>query len=466
MADEVKTGNTTGEDQPSGGSTKKTNNLNNMQNVDNIYKFEAERIMRLLDKDAQAVYESVKEIPLIAADIFYAYYSPKPNLVDRNGNQLLEAVRSMLSEYMKTDDYKALHEKSQLNENVSLAYAAEVMRNLLKQMQQAMQQQMGQQGNRNGKGQSLQDLMESARQGDQTAKQKLDALLREALRKKHRSATKEMIGESMDLAGKEVGSDQRTNPLKPKQVDQTQQILTTTKKLVQSIPKLSNTNLVRGPFGDRIAGYKLTKNIAKALPKEHAMPDDVFYAKIGEGWLALDKFTVKHGAYYVLVDKSGSMAGDKSVWARSVALALYTQASREGKKYYMRFFDDAPYKLREGSKDLVDAILRTNAEGGTSIDDALAMAVFDITHNKKFAKQTNTVIIITDGQDGLARDWGAELKKAGINVVSIMIQGNNEQLRAISNLYFNVEPTTSNALNILKGMRRKEERDKMKNLSH
>ena len=57
---------------------------------------------------------------------------------------------------------------------------------------------------------------------------------------------------------------------------------------------------------------------------ELAMPDEIFYSKIINGFTGKEKRLLSPGAYSVLLDKSGSMyEGDKTLWSRSVALALF-----------------------------------------------------------------------------------------------------------------------------------------------
>jgi uncharacterized protein with von Willebrand factor type A (vWA) domain len=80
--------------------------------------------------------------------------------------------------------------------------------------------------------------------------------------------------------------------------------------------------------------------------------------------------------------------------------------------------------------------------------------------NKKFKKKTSTIILITDGEDTLVKDWPEQLKKANANLVAIMIGGDNPTIRKIAEpLYFVVKPTEDDALKILKEIRRKDAKD-------
>ncbi len=459
------------ENQEKGKEEKKVdNNLTNMHKDDEAYVFEQERIERLLGKDAKAIYESVKQIQVIAADIFYSFYSVEPSLRPKNDDQMLDAVRQMMEKYMQTPEYQDIRKQTKLDENKSLAYTASVVMSFIQQMQQQMQQQADEQNPYGQQGkQQMRDNLSKAYDNDKSAQQEIEKLLKQALKKMGKKGFKDKVEKAMqgaeehDLGGKQPQQDFNPDTYDRLPVSEINKILATTKKLMDSIPKFSENGKVHSTMGDRVAGYRITKNAAKAIAKEHAMPDDVFFGKMNEGWLAMDKYTVQEGAYYVLVDKSGSMSGEKTIWARSVAMALYEQAHRRGKKYFLRFFDDEPSKMVEKPEEVGEAILKVNSGNGTNIDKALAIAVYDLANNKKYAKKTNTVILITDGEDGLARDWVKELQKANIKVIAIMIQGKNEAIKKFADMYFSVEPTTDNALKILKDMRRKEEKDKVKN---
>ena len=226
-------------------------------------------------------------------------------------------------------------------------------------------------------------------------------------------------------------------------------------KIADSLPRFVKLKKTKSKHGDEIAGYRLTRNVEKALPRELALPDEVFYYKLASnGFLAKEMQSVEEGAYYVLVDKSGSMAGEKTVWARAVALALLKLAGEKRRRYFLRFFDYRVYELLDDSNPemLLKHILEVHADGGTSIDKALTTALEDLEKHK-LSELTNTIIIVTDGEDTVLTT-PEEFKRRNAVLVSVMIQGLNRDLEKIAREtggdYLKVEPSVDGALRLVK----------------
>jgi uncharacterized protein with von Willebrand factor type A (vWA) domain len=229
-------------------------------------------------------------------------------------------------------------------------------------------------------------------------------------------------------------------------------------KIADFMPKFTKMKKTKDKHGDELAGYRLTKRFEEALPKELALPDELFYYKLASsGFVAKEKQTIKEGAFYVLIDKSGSMAGEKTIWARAVALALLRLARAKKRRYFARFFDYNVYDLLDDAdfQKLLTAILTVQSDGGTSIDSALRTALRDLTE-KKLAEQTNTIIIITDGEDEVTVE-PEEFKKTNTTLIAVMIQGRNETLQMIAEKtggkYMKAVLTTDGALKILEEVR-------------
>jgi len=229
-------------------------------------------------------------------------------------------------------------------------------------------------------------------------------------------------------------------------------------KIADFMPRFTKLKKQKDEHGDELAGYRLTKKLEKALPRELAMPDEIFYYKLASsGFLAKEKQTVKEGAFYVLIDKSGSMAGEKTVWARAVALALLKLAREKRRRFFMRFFDYDVYDLLtdDDYQQLLTAVLTVVANGGTSIDSAIRVALRDLTE-KKLMEQTNTVIIVTDGEDKVTVK-PEEFRKINANLVAVMIQGYNETLKRIAEAtggkYMKARLTEDGALKLLEEVR-------------
>lgn len=183
-----------------------------------------------------------------------------------------------------------------------------------------------------------------------------------------------------------------------------------------------------------MAGFRRTLRLEKALPRELALPDDLFYAKLASGGLlSREYYVTREGAYYILIDRSGSMDGVKTLWARSVALALFKLARAKGREFYLRFFDlkvHPPPEKPPLSKpeEVVEYILTASSSGDTSIDNALSVALDDLS---SLAGKTNTIIIITDGEDYVSTS-PERLRAVGARLVAVMIKGRNSALQQLA----------------------------------
>jgi uncharacterized protein with von Willebrand factor type A (vWA) domain len=145
------------------------------------------------------------------------------------------------------------------------------------------------------------------------------------------------------------------------------------------------------------------------------------------------------------MDKSGSMDGDKIKWAKATALALLMRARRERRIFAMRFFDTTPYSMIKVSRRarlseiirLIDYLSRIRSGGGTDITRAILTAVQDIRGMGQ--KAPNEIILVTDGEDKIAENIvSKQLKSVEAKLISVMILGDNPDLRRLSSKYFKV----------------------------
>jgi uncharacterized protein with von Willebrand factor type A (vWA) domain len=225
------------------------------------------------------------------------------------------------------------------------------------------------------------------------------------------------------------------------------------------MPRFVKVIKERDRLGEELGGYRPTRNPEKALPRELALPDEVFYYKLANsGLLSKEKITVKEGAFYVLLDKSGSMAErGKFTWAGATALALLKLAQAKRRRFYARLFDHAVYRLLDGSDPLrlSEELLTSAPNGGTSIDSALRTALIDLAGGG-LSEKTNTVIIITDGEDEVTVK-PEEFKKVNATLVAVMVKGYNARLeelaRATGGRYMKVEPSREGGLRVVDAVR-------------
>ena len=220
-------------------------------------------------------------------------------------------------------------------------------------------------------------------------------------------------------------------------------------KLLRGMPKLSiakKKRTVKFSKGE-ITGYEFGSDLERVVPTELALPDEVFYSKFAESQLLLYERRLKEeeGAIHVLLDKSGSMEGEKIIWAKAVAMALFNKARKENREFYIRFFDEYPHDLVKVPKNvksedvlkLVEYIGKVSAGGGTDITRAIVTATEDIRQGK--VKGTSDIILITDGEDEISEEKVLkELKRANANLISIGVRCENPSLKKVSTKFFSV----------------------------
>jgi len=110
------------------------------------------------------------------------------------------------------------------------------------------------------------------------------------------------------------------------------------------------------------------------------------------------------GPLVVCLDKSGSMAGSKDVWATAVALALLDVAQREKRPFGLICFNGGvtfEASVRAGEQ-LSQEALFVSCAGGTDIDGAVARAL-DLVEAGSRGMRRADVVLVTDGiSDGSA----------------------------------------------------------------
>ncbi len=453
-----------------------TNNLRNIKPRDPPYQLTLSRINSLLPDNAQTLLNAIPQLPIIAGDTYYLHYSVAPTLIHKNPDDILEKVRQFYADYMAGEEFPRTRILTELDEEMSTIYTTKLTKTILEMLREEMEKQL-QQAQEEGEEMpqmSLQKLLNQAGQGDaktqaqlrQLAQKALQAIqqkqrgqgLQKALAEAHRQARRatEKADQLRELMG---GREAGKTPAELKEMlDLTEEVLSvpdvakivsTAAKLWDSLPRFTKLKKQTGRRGEEVSGYGYTRNPERALPRELALPEEMFYRKLITGFLTREYHTVSEGSYYVLVDSSGSMAGEKTVWARSVALALFALARRKGRRFFFRFFDSETHPLADDSNPLevVRALAKDYSGGGTDIDRAIAVALEDIKHHS-LDRYTNTIVIITDGEDDVD-DWTPHLRQHGCELISVMIKGDNPSLRQASSQYLQAQLSSQDALKLL-----------------
>ncbi len=501
------------------------NNLLNIGPGSPAYDVATRRIMELAGKhvvseDAKLLLQ-LDQFPIIAGDTFFLYYSVYPVLAPENPDRLLNTVLNHYKEHVETEDYKRARILTELDDQLSTVYATtfievmaeklaeklkedrrkyEELREMLRKMKE-LRESLGQpapqpstagtcpiglpglpapggtggeEGEPSGQPASsaqppeLEELQERAQEllGQAVSGEDLrEALWEATARAEHvtekTAALQRMVGGRE--AGKAPGSLEKLARLADAMLRQRVdvQAIELAGRIADSMPRFVKVIKERDRHGEELGGYRLTRNPERALPRELALPDEVFYYKLANsGLLAREKVTVKEGAFYVLLDKSGSMAErGKFTWASATALALLKLARAKGRRFYARLFDHWVYQLLDDRDPLrlSEELLTSVPNGGTSIDSALRTALRDLAENRELREKVNTVIVITDGEDTVTVEPG-EFRRVNATLVAVMIKGHNEKLeelaRATGGRYMKVEPTREGTLRVVDAVRR------------
>ncbi|MGC8975208.1 MAG: vWA domain-containing protein [Thermoprotei archaeon] len=208
----------------------------------------------------------------------------------------------------------------------------------------------------------------------------------------------------------------------------------------------------RGEFD----GYDLGSDLERLVPTQLAFPREYLLLNYVESKLLLydKKISKSLGPLYLLTDKSGSMEGEKIDWAKATAIALLIKSRKEVREFYLRFFDGAPHELIRVSRkasfteflNLVKNLARVKSGGGTDITRAITTACEDII-SSGLVKRDSDIVVITDGEDTLTvTTLRRKLRQANARLFSVMIQGDNKDLKTLSEKYLKVSTLDKNTI--------------------
>lgn len=162
--------------------------------------------------------------------------------------------------------------------------------------------------------------------------------------------------------------------------------------------------------------------LARILPSQNLLPDELFWAKAAAGELLMGEFqepSPRRQVLYVLMDTSGSMGDpvrgqpNTSQWkirlASGIALAYLLLALRRGNQYVLRPFDMMPHRSisartkEEAAAAMAQLLSASFSGGGTDISHAVGVAMDDIedirTRDPK--RLWSDILLITDCESSL-----------------------------------------------------------------
>ena len=158
---------------------------------------------------------------------------------------------------------------------------------------------------------------------------------------------------------------------------------------------------------DEIADVEMGADIGRLLPSELCrlvQPNQrlSFFRDLSERQCMQYRLSgaepLGKGPLVVLLDKSGSMDGDKDVWTTAVALALLDIAQRQRRHFVLLSFESVVRdEVTVLPNDLLpEAALFTGCGGGTEIGEAMKRALTLIEETPAKLKKAD-VVLITDG---------------------------------------------------------------------
>jgi len=471
------------------------NNLENITPRNVIYRQKIRQLRRVLarefkdDPEALAIFDNLPQAQYVAADNYFLHYSTVPILRGENPDPIMGEVLKIYHDYTGTKEYKRLKTITTLDPVLSMFHTTrltkrlvEVIKKKLKEQQQnnpmlqnlplsqllqlAMSAAGGQgQGNQQQPqpgqpqpGEGGQDRQQESQESTavdtqqqselaEAARQAVAEALKESLNKKEIKKALKKADKDTEIAKKisgEMGGGHSAGKEFTKLVERLTRMIETLG--VQNIEAIfsyadqitwdlryTKKKKKPAPWGE-LGGYRITRNPMQALPRELAVPEELFLKKLVNGFLAKQKVATPKGAYYILLDISGSMdTREKTIWSRSVALALAKLAKVKGYKYYLRLFttdilpsEDQP-PLSEHDK-VVEILIKQEPYDGTNIDNALRVALKDLKESKV---ETSTIILITDGEDWV-KTSPQQLKDANAALIAVMIHGHNDTLEQLA----------------------------------
>jgi len=454
------------------------NNLINIKNTDTVYRTRERRLVSFFNKyfsEELGRIQSSSVASTILTDAYYMHYALAPALISKNPNDFLNKVLEAKRKLMNTREFKGIRHLTTLNDQLSQFHALQFSRKFLEELRKQIEKQQKQQGQdpqqaQQTANQIIQQLLTAIGKGKQ-GNQQMQAIAQamanagmnsrqvfKAMLKAEQDAKKK-TGMIASLSwGLEKGTLEEMLDLSNAivQAHNAEQIIAFGNLLFSKIPKMTMKTKKKGKFGIEFAEYSNTSNPALAIVKDF-YPKELFTAKLATHSLTRKlKQEIKEGAIYVLLDKSGSMQGTKTIWSRSVALALFKKAVREKRKFFLRFFDTNIYPVIKDKNTILRQLLSVRSDGGTYIHGAILSACYDLQKDKEIRSKTNTIILISDGISSINKyELKQALSKANAILVFVLIPPGSEEtedVKEISHEFFSAELTEEDAIRIVRGV--------------
>jgi len=355
---------------------------------------------------------------IVSGDIFASLYLPRYFLRFKNDDEKLEAVRTALvNNYMEIEDLRSSTVDDLLTSSVDTIIIYNHIAKLLDELEQT--------NNKEKLRQISYVIEKEISQAASKCKVVNNALKNPMMRQmisKEMNGGKDKINvndgeenkEGSNTYGREPGILRFINTLTNLNVD-LDVLLNIVKKGTELFNKLNDS-----PHGT-YNSYRITSSILDTvkIPKNF-IDDEITEIKMLNGSFITFSKKSNIDGYYVLLDKSGSMGGEKIMNARAIAFALGLLAKQRRLKFMFRFFDNNVYDLIDKLNiENLAKIGSVDADGGTCISCALNKALEDLRNKKEFI-----IIVITDGEDEFNTEPLVDAIKNGKHKLISVLIGN------------------------------------------
>ncbi|WP_424910231.1 vWA domain-containing protein [Thermovenabulum sp.] len=161
------------------------------------------------------------------------------------------------------------------------------------------------------------------------------------------------------------------------------------------------------------------------------------------------KHNIGYGPIILCIDESSSMKErmadyTKEIWAKALMMLILQRAYKQKRKFAVIQFTSHIGGIthfdprKDNSLKILNVVLR-HYNGGTNFREPIDKAI-EIIKSEKVYKRAD-IIFITDGEDTLGREYiekiKEEKKKHNIRFITMLIGGDSEELRQISDQYMN-----------------------------
>ena len=382
-------------------------------------------------------------------DTYNTFYKMQPELLDREKIEKdYQINREIIDKAMKTDEYNELRSITQLDEANSAFATVSFLNDIQHIIDEFLKQQKEQQ---NGQGQGGGQNQQENGQGQNIPFSAIQSAMSEAVKE-----TKDMNDAIQGLSwGTEEGKYQKMDAKKRMEIAEKLEKNRKLMKLAKIIGKMKNlalsttkSRVKRVP--QEVFSVTQGDDIANMLPSEVIKltdPDleDIFIKDLTEHNLMVYDIkagTMKEkGDIYVCLDLSGSMVGQREIWAKAVAIAVLNIAKKDRRGYTLVPFNKKVHtehiiKIPRGKQPELSDIIHL-AEmytgGGTNFNAVLDYALKDIEKSKK---EKPEILFLSDGFSEVdAQKIKKKKKELDIRIISVAINTDiTASIREISDM--------------------------------